>query len=324
MDIYTILSSKPHNSHYLFKYITFIEQCQQKNFGYEGYTENHHICPKADDMFPEYISFRLHPWNCAVLTARQHFIAHIMLWKIYQNSSMARAIWYMSNGKWKQYNSYSKIYDELKNFLIPHWRYQGVKISEVNIGKAVVKDEAGNIFRVDVGDPLYVSGKYVGHTSGKRVVSDDSGKKFMSDSNEYQSIHKDMIPIKMDDGSIKKIHRNSDIIQGGNFSGQFKDTIQVKDSSGKNFRIHKDDPRYLSGDVTAVMKNKVTVKDETGNTLSVDANHPKILSGEYVGVNKGTITITDGKTNKRIPPDDKIPHGWKRGMTKRSGWKKSK
>jgi hypothetical protein len=322
MDIYTILASKPHNPHYLNRYITFIEQCQHKNDDYEGYTEKHHICPKS--MFPEYKCFRRHSWNRADLTPRQHFIAHIMLWKVYKSSSMARAIWYMSNGNWKKCISYSKIYDELRNFLIPHWKEQGIKISKVNIGKTVVKDEDGNIFRVDVHDPLYVSGKYVGHTSGKRVVCDDSGKKFMSDSNEYQSIHKDMIPIKMDDGSIKKFHRNSDIIQNGKYSAQFKDTIQVKDSSDKNFRVHKDDPRYLSGEVVAVMKNKVTVKDEYGNTLSVDSNHPKILSGEYVGVNKGTITITDGNTNKRISPNDKIPHGWKRGMTKRSGWKKSK
>lgn len=83
MDIYTILSSKPHNPHYLNRYITFIEQCQLKNVAYEGYTERHHICPKANDMFPEYSSFSDYPWNLAILTARQHFIAHVMLWKVF-------------------------------------------------------------------------------------------------------------------------------------------------------------------------------------------------------------------------------------------------
>lgn len=324
MDIYSILSSKSHNSHYLNKYIRFIHNCQQKNQTYQGYTEKHHICSKAKDMFPEYCSFEDHPWNCAVLTARQHFIAHMMLWKIYKNSSTARALWYMSNGNWKKYNSYSKMYEKLRNFLVPHWQDQGKKMSKANIGKATVKDEDGKIFKISIQDPLYISGEYVGHTKGKRVVSDNSGKKFMSDSTEYQSIHKDMIPIKMPDGTIKKVHRTSDIIKSEEYSGQFKDTVQVKDSSGKNFRVHKDDPRYLNGDVVGVMKNKTTVKDSKGNTLSVDTNHPKILSGEYVGVNKGNITITDGKTNKRISPSDEIPHGWKRGMTKRSGWKKSK
>jgi hypothetical protein len=37
-------------------------------------------------MFPEYEDFRLHPWNRAVLTARQHFIAHLILSKAYLDS----------------------------------------------------------------------------------------------------------------------------------------------------------------------------------------------------------------------------------------------
>ena len=57
MDIHYILSSKPHNSHYLKRYIKFIQACQHKNINYGGYTEKHHICPKADDMFPEYANF---------------------------------------------------------------------------------------------------------------------------------------------------------------------------------------------------------------------------------------------------------------------------
>jgi hypothetical protein len=83
MDIYAILSSKPHNPHYLNRYIKFIKSCVEVNKGYSGYTEKHHICPKADDMFPEYYSFYKNKWNCAVLTPRQHFIAHMFLWKTY-------------------------------------------------------------------------------------------------------------------------------------------------------------------------------------------------------------------------------------------------
>ena len=83
MDIYAILSSKPHNEHYLNRYIKFITACQHKNTIFSGYTEKHHICPKAKDMFPEYESFIAHRRNCAVLTARQHFIAHMMLWKCF-------------------------------------------------------------------------------------------------------------------------------------------------------------------------------------------------------------------------------------------------
>lgn len=83
MDIYTVLSSKPHNSHYLNRYITFIKNCQLKNEKYEGYVEKHHICPKSKSLFPQYSSFKKFRWNMAKLTARQHFIAHWMLARVF-------------------------------------------------------------------------------------------------------------------------------------------------------------------------------------------------------------------------------------------------
>lgn len=112
MDIYSFLSSKPHNPHYLNRYITFISQCQQKNIGRKGYSEKHHICPKAKDMFPEYKSFTENPWNLAKLTARQHFIAHIMLWKAFPNSSQEDALWAMKNKNKSRMNS--SLYESLR------------------------------------------------------------------------------------------------------------------------------------------------------------------------------------------------------------------
>lgn len=113
MDIYSILSSKPHTPHYLSRYIKFIHHCQQKNIGYRGPSEKHHICPKAKDMFPEYESFKKHKWNCAVLTIRQHLIAHLILCKVYDNVfSVTEAYWHMSNYRGNKINS--KIFQELR------------------------------------------------------------------------------------------------------------------------------------------------------------------------------------------------------------------
>jgi hypothetical protein len=101
MTIYAIdniLSSKSHNPHYLKRYIRFIESCQTLNEDYVGYTEKHHICPQSKDLFPEYKSFYKNPWNCAILTPRQHFIAHRLLWKAYpEMKSMRRAFFLMSH-----------------------------------------------------------------------------------------------------------------------------------------------------------------------------------------------------------------------------------
>ena len=98
--IYSILASKKHNEHHLNRYVKFIRNCMIKNKNFCGYTENHHIIPKAKSLFPEYTCFKTHPWNCAILTARQHFIAHMILRKVYYWSKSANhAAWRMANNK---------------------------------------------------------------------------------------------------------------------------------------------------------------------------------------------------------------------------------
>jgi hypothetical protein len=90
IDIYSILSSKPHNPHYLNRYYKYIQYCTliNINISKEIYTENHHICPKSKQLFPEYKSFSLYNWNRVKLTGRQHLIAHLLLSKAYPWSNM--------------------------------------------------------------------------------------------------------------------------------------------------------------------------------------------------------------------------------------------
>lgn len=117
-SIYSILSSKPHNEHYLKRYVKFIESCAHQDFSNQ-YTEKHHICPKAKDLFPEYKSFKTNPWNKVVLTARHHFIAHWMLWKTFGGSQIYAFKSMVDGQKSKYQKRYTKInsriYESLKN-----------------------------------------------------------------------------------------------------------------------------------------------------------------------------------------------------------------
>lgn len=61
----------------------------------QGYTEKHHILPKC--IFPEYKSFSKNPWNMVRLTAREHFIAHLLLAKMYPDTALVHAAHMMSN-----------------------------------------------------------------------------------------------------------------------------------------------------------------------------------------------------------------------------------
>lgn len=215
MDIYSILSSKPHNSHYLNRYITFIEHCQQLSGAVSDYSEKHHICPKS--MFSQYSSFVDYPWNCVTLTARQHFIAHMMLWKIYRNRSMTRAFGLMSCN----YSLTSRLYESIKS--------------------------------------------------------------------EYSSL----------------------------ISEQMKDTVSVKGADGKVYRTDKDE-FDKNPNLRGHTYGMTYAVDGDGNGYYVKKDDMRFKTGELKGNNSGRITITDGISNKRILPDDTIPNGWHRGMTKDS------
>lgn len=122
MNFESILKSKKHNSHYTNRYIKFIYYCKNKNCEngitkQNFYMESHHICPASKHMFPEYSSFKNHPWNKIDLTARQHFIAHWLLWKSYNNPSVAKAFYLMkksSNNQERYFKITSKVFESIK------------------------------------------------------------------------------------------------------------------------------------------------------------------------------------------------------------------
>ncbi len=62
---------------------------KRKSVPATGYTENHHILPKS-------LGGRDEPNNLVRLTGREHWIAHILLWKIHRCKSTAYAVQMMS------------------------------------------------------------------------------------------------------------------------------------------------------------------------------------------------------------------------------------
>ena len=84
-----ILISKPNNAHYLDRYLKLIDGIKTRITNLS--VVKHHICPKANDMFPEYKSFKLYPWNCVSVTRREHILLHRLLYKIFKTKSQAFA-----------------------------------------------------------------------------------------------------------------------------------------------------------------------------------------------------------------------------------------
>ena len=85
-------------------YNQLVERAKLRNI--DGYVERHHIIPKSmgGDNSKE---------NMVALTAREHFLAHWLLWRIHRNSSTASAFWYMS----ARFTFSSRAYNEAKEAL---------------------------------------------------------------------------------------------------------------------------------------------------------------------------------------------------------------
>lgn len=174
LEVQKVLESKPHNPHYLNRYINFISTI--RNQEKEGYQELHHICPKAKDLFPEHKDAK---WNYISLTARQHIVAHIMLWKVY-GGSQSQALECMLG----QFNSSTNLY--LSNRKIPSStkiRYLA-KARETasgyrsvhHLGKGVYKNDNGDRFYLKTDDPLIQELNLVGLLTGHTMTEESKDK----------------------------------------------------------------------------------------------------------------------------------------------------
>lgn len=281
MNIYEILSTKPFNKHYLDRYIKFIKSCQVKNSNIVGYTEKHHICPKAKDMFPEYKNIKKHNWNYVVLTARQHFIAHILLWKVYRNKSMTLSLYLMTKLNDGRINS--KTYEILKK---ERAAYISKYFPSVNVNKVNVIDGDGNIIKIT--REKFILGEYVAQHANSVVVS-DGDKKFR---------------ISIDDPRYLS----------GDLYGHTKGKTFAKDDVGNGYYVSSSDIRLKTGELKGNNAGTITINNGLINKRisPLDTIPEGWCKGSIHKSSKGSIWINNGITAK-MHIGHVIPNGWKKG-----------
>jgi hypothetical protein len=167
-SIYRLLKSKQHNQHYLARYWKFIQRCQTRELT-EEYVEKHHILPKAKDLFPEFANISEHTWNEVELTAREHIIAHVILWKAYGRSQSLALECMLGNfnSDTNSFLSERRIPTSIKIRYLAKSREDSIRFkSEIRLGKSVFKDSDGNKFFLDVNDPLIEDLNLVGNNQG--------------------------------------------------------------------------------------------------------------------------------------------------------------
>ena len=278
IDIYAILSSKPHNQHYLKRYWKFIQWCQLQNNS-EQYTEAHHICPKSSDLFPEYKSFIENSWNRSDLTDHQHFLAHWMLWKAYGGkqtfafTSMCNN-WHPDGNKRKTKTLNGKTFSELKeNSRDVRKQYSSYR-----------NTTTGEVVYAKISENLMSTGNYVGTSKGTKKPK------------EYVETLKGVAAAKTKSGeTLGRISltdprwKTGEIVGSNRGTKKRNDRIIVKHAKHSHSGEYAgsfppDDPRWLSGELISITKNNVAAVDsKTLSTVGmVDKSDPRWKTGEIV------------------------------------------
>lgn len=194
-QIIEILKSKPHNLHYLNRYIKFIDSCRIKNLdlSLNTYFETHHILPKSKELFSEYKDLRKHKWNAIKLTARQHIIAHIILWKVYGGTQLLSVQLMLGDFTSNNMKMIGRTIPEA--IKVRYWS----SLKKERHGKGIYKDSNNNRFLLHKDDPKIQELGLVGNITGHKFS--EESKQIMSFRRKHLKLYflNFKISIKIDD-----------------------------------------------------------------------------------------------------------------------------
>jgi hypothetical protein len=176
-----------------------------------GYTETHHIIPKCLGGSNDY-------WNLVVLTAKEHFICHLLLCEIYpKNIKLRFALWNMCNVKRKYQDRY-KINSRLYNLIRKEYSKSVTGVNNPSFGRSLTEEQKAKI-------SLSRIGKYGGEKNSFY------GKKHTDETREI--LRKKNFGKKHSDDAKKKM------------SESHKNKLWYFNDEGKHLRTFLDDPRIV-------------------------------------------------------------------------------
>lgn len=319
MNFSEVLKSKPHNPHYLNRYIKFIATRAQITIH-----ETHHICPKAKDLFPEYADLKSHKWNSIGLSYREHILAHVMLWKAY-GGSQALALQCMLKNFTNNTNTLYT-FRRVPTCMVMRYFEQckteaNVKRKEYNKGKSTYKDSSGNKYFLHKDDPLVQELNLVGNNTGLKMTAES--KQSMSDS----KLPNKKVKIYFLDNMKRVTLRSEECIemvaQGWTYSLTLEDRQYIKQEANKKVssklknksnyatpdgmyygKLSKDDPLIQELKLKPYITDGMKTANKTNVKYAIEANI-------------GTFIYNNGIEEAKFTedPEDK---SWKRGRLPRT------
>lgn len=320
MNISQIQNYLPENK-YMKHYLLLIQKRQAEILD-KNSNHVHHILPKS--KFPEY---RTERWNLITLTPREHFIAHLLLWKGTEWKEMQQAMWLMNNDSSTHGNKRltGKQYQILQEQIKPIY---SELMSKCMKGKVLCLDHFGEKHWVDVDDPRIKTGELYSYQYMNPVSTAGRYKIVPVEKYFIQPEHTSVY----ENGIFKVIHKDV-----------FNPEIHKHINAGKTNIILPNDRRMkidadiydpkIHKHVNAGKMNAVDVA--TGKIIQADVDDPKFETGElekyrssYVGSEHHINTLlernkikrlwvkhSDGRSITVLPEeiDAYLADGWERG-----------
>ena len=295
MDIYIHLDqldSIKNNSHYLNRYKKFI--VSKLNRSTNNIVEKHHILPKAKDMFPQYKNLNKNKWNCIELTPREHFIAHLLLWKAYKNRSMTLSMTLISNEEGFKLSSkeYKLLKEESKKYCIFNKRDDGTSVGLDSAMKRV-KEGTHHFLKRPDGTSIQTDNVKNGTHNFLKQPDGSSISKEYSIKRVKEGTHN---LLRRSDGTSVASDRSK---EGTNPFQKNKETIPCYDKNGEYKRVPKD--VYYSQNEKMSEREWVSMNSLEGRKrISLFKPETKLISGSE----KTCVCINKDGIKKRISSEE--------------------
>jgi len=315
------------NKHYFNRYQKFIKTIKKLGErAFDGYTETHHIVPKClkgtDDID-----------NLLVLTLREHFLAHWLLWRAYPNYlPLASAFLQMNNKNNKLKNKgfqgriSSRTYEQLKTNVYD-------QLKKHTTDKVRVRDENGNLLTLSKQEYANQS-EYKFHTTGKVYVLDIEKNSWVYvTSDEYQK-NKHKYKIRVHEikfqfldtttNEILKMTKNEASVKNKEYGFKRLKHIQNKtitciDDDGNKYTISLEE--YKNNNHTSIhshmLTNKVVVYDtKTNKNVKITKEEYDLDHNRYFTSTKGKVLAKDKNGNNVLVSKTEFDSGEYVGQTK--------
>jgi hypothetical protein len=286
----------------LISYFDFVLSCTTSSDG-----ESHHLLPKS--IFPEFVDT---PENLVQLSYNDHFWSHYLLALALPKCKQVQyGFFIMVNTRHWKLLPEEKVLALQSFYVNKRKQFKGVFV-----GRDV---KTGEILLINNDDPRFLSGEVVHPTKGTSMVRDSAGNIFRVPKDdprigiELEPVNKGMKIMRDKQGNTIRVPKDDPRIASGDLVSVSKGRIAVKDAMGNTFSVYKDDLRYISGELVGVQRgakainktprikgSKVAYDVETGKRMQVSPQDPRWGLGEITTKRSG-LYRTRGKLIDRIP-----------------------